>query len=274
MPDGSESTKGMSLTFTKVTRHNSGIYVCAADNGFGEPSTAEIKLDVEHRPEIDQEETFVHTREGDQTEVICVVHSSPKANVTWYKNGEPLDTRQHQISQIGNRHTLSLPITTKEAFGQYTCRASNTYGTSQKTTEVSGKAEAAIINSDAKGAELNRYHLQWTADSFSPINKFRVEFKEVGESQWQADETTAIKIPQEEKKFTGSYVIPRLRPATHYVARVSSQNTYGYSNPSQVFSFSTKGARPAQEPLNGGAPARASAAFATLALAMAVARLV
>ena len=47
MPDGSESTKGMSLTFTKVTRHNSGIYVCAADNGFGEPSTAEIKLDVE-----------------------------------------------------------------------------------------------------------------------------------------------------------------------------------------------------------------------------------
>ena len=89
----------------------------------------------------------------------------------------------------------------------------------------------------------------------------------------QADETTAIKIPQEEKKFTGSYVIPRLRPATHYVARVSSQNTYGYSNPSQVFTFSTKGARPAQEPLNGGAPARASAAFATLALAMAVARL-
>lgn len=47
MPDGAESTKGMSLTFTKVTRHNSGIYVCAADNGFGEPSTAEIKLDVE-----------------------------------------------------------------------------------------------------------------------------------------------------------------------------------------------------------------------------------
>ena len=47
MPDGSESTKGMSLTFTKVTRHNSGIYVCLADNGFGEPSTAEIKLDVE-----------------------------------------------------------------------------------------------------------------------------------------------------------------------------------------------------------------------------------
>ena len=93
---------------------------------------------ISDRPEIDQEETFVHTREGDQTEVICVVHSSPKANVTWYKNGEPLDTRQHQISQIGNRHTLSLPITTKEAFGQYTCRASNTYGTSQKTTEVSG----------------------------------------------------------------------------------------------------------------------------------------
>ena len=94
---------------------------------------------VADRPEIDQEETFIHTREGDQTEVLCVVHSSPRAEVTWYKNGEPLDTNQHQINTIGNRHTLSLPITTKEAFGQYTCRAQNEYGESQKTTEVSGK---------------------------------------------------------------------------------------------------------------------------------------
>ena len=49
MPDGSEAKEGLSMTFGKVTRHNSGIYVCSADNGFGEPSTAEIKLDVERK---------------------------------------------------------------------------------------------------------------------------------------------------------------------------------------------------------------------------------
>ena len=93
---------------------------------------------ISDRPEIEQEETFIHTREGGQTEVICVVHSSPRANVSWFKNGAPLDTRANQINQIGNRHTLSLPITGRDSFGEYTCRASNPYGTSQKTTEVSG----------------------------------------------------------------------------------------------------------------------------------------
>ena len=37
------------------------------------------------QPEIEQEETFIHTQEGDETEVICVVHSSPKADVKWFK---------------------------------------------------------------------------------------------------------------------------------------------------------------------------------------------
>ncbi len=42
-------------------------------------------------PEIEQEETFIHTGEGDETEVICVVHSSPKADVQWYKDGRVSD---------------------------------------------------------------------------------------------------------------------------------------------------------------------------------------
>jgi len=271
MPDGAATKKGLSMTFSKVTRHNSGIYLCEANNGFGEPSVAEIKLDVQHRPEIEQEETFIHTREGDQTEVICVVHSSPRANVSWFKNGAPLEqTRANQVNQIGNRHTLSLPITGRDSFGEYTCRASNTYGTSQKTTEVSGKAKPAVIKSDSKGSEGSRFHLEWTADSFSPINKFKVEFKEISEDVWTVDETSAIKLPHEEKGFQGSYVIPRLRPATHYQARVSSENTYGFSNPSQVFQFATKGA-PEHRPLNGGVASSNTAVTLTTLAAVALA---
>ena len=42
--------------------------------------------------------------------------------------------------------------------------------------------------------------------------------------------------------YTGTYTIARLRPATVYMARVSSQNNYGYSHPSEVFKFATRGA--------------------------------
>ena len=44
-------------------------------------------VSVSDAPEIEQEETFIHTGEGDETEVICVVHSSPKADVSWFKVG-------------------------------------------------------------------------------------------------------------------------------------------------------------------------------------------
>merc|ERR1711976_427618 len=242
MPSGEDSIEGLSLTFTSVTRHNSGVYICEADNGFGQPSSAVLKLDVQHAPEIEQEETFVHSREGDETEAICVVHSSPRAEVTWYKNNQPLDSSRNQITHIGNRHKLTIPVTSKESFGQYTCRATNQYGESSKTTEISGKAEPAIIKSDQKGTEYNRFHLEWTAISFSPITTFKIEYKALGSSSWKSDEATAIRLPHEEKVFTGSYVLTRLKPATVYEARISSLNKYGYSNPSKVFKFATRGA--------------------------------
>ena len=46
MPTGEDRIEGSSLNFTSVTRHHSGIYICSADNGFGQPSVANLKLDV------------------------------------------------------------------------------------------------------------------------------------------------------------------------------------------------------------------------------------
>lgn len=36
MPDGSESIEGNELVFENSNRHHAGVYVCSADNGFGE----------------------------------------------------------------------------------------------------------------------------------------------------------------------------------------------------------------------------------------------
>ena len=49
MPSGEESIRGLSLTYTAVTRHHSGVYICEADNGFGEPSSAVLRLDVQRK---------------------------------------------------------------------------------------------------------------------------------------------------------------------------------------------------------------------------------
>lgn len=119
---------GESIIFPETTRHHSGIYNCYADNGWGSPASekvgdkylsllsleiemtnsVQIRLDVQHKPEIEQEETFIHSRDGDEVEITCTIHASPVAEVEWYKNGQLLDDNKWVISSRGNRHTLHL----------------------------------------------------------------------------------------------------------------------------------------------------------------------
>ena len=48
MPDGAESVRGLSITYPSASRHDSGVYICAAHNGDSDPVEQKIKLDV-HR---------------------------------------------------------------------------------------------------------------------------------------------------------------------------------------------------------------------------------
>ena len=96
-------------------------------------------------PTIEQEQTFIHTRENDESEVVCVVHASPKADIVWFKNGKALTKEEGIFSQRGNRHTLLLPGIKGSTFGTYTCRASNKFGSDERTTEVSGNLNADTV---------------------------------------------------------------------------------------------------------------------------------
>ena len=53
-----------------------------------------ILFDFSDEPEVETQQTFIHTAETDETEVICTVHASPKAQVVWYKNGVELSEKQ------------------------------------------------------------------------------------------------------------------------------------------------------------------------------------
>ena len=124
---------GSRITFAKATRHHSGIYNCSADNGYSPmPPGAQkqITLDVQRKftdqcpriicpymmacmclrftifyvesvdkPTIEVEETFIHTlKDDDTTEIVCIVHASPSATVTWMKNGKTLSEKERFVS--------------------------------------------------------------------------------------------------------------------------------------------------------------------------------
>ncbi|XP_059095188.1 lachesin-like isoform X2 [Tigriopus californicus] len=250
MPSGEEFIRGLSFTYTSVSRHHSGNYICSADNGFGEPSETTLKLDVQHAPEIDQDETFIHTGEGYETEIVCVIHSSPRAEVSWLKDGFPIDSSAtNEITHRGNRHTLLLRDVKEESFGDYTCQAKNLHGEAEKTTRVSGKANDVNFKSDPKGPNYDQYALEWTAQSSTPITHFKVQYKAETDVQWTEAEIEAVNVDRE--FYAGGYTLPQLRPATVYMTRVASQNSYGYNDYGEIFKFATKD--PVQKPMTAGA---------------------
>lgn len=94
---------------------------------------------------VQTEQTFIHTNEDDETEVICMVHASPKAEVVWFKNGEPVSKDQGIFSHHGSRHSIILPAFKESIFGVYKCKATNKFGSDEKTTEVSGEWDILIL---------------------------------------------------------------------------------------------------------------------------------
>jgi len=44
-----------------------------------------VRLDVQHVPEVEAHQIFVHNREGEEVDITCTVHASPPATVTWMK---------------------------------------------------------------------------------------------------------------------------------------------------------------------------------------------
>ena len=46
LPSGEKRAYGSNLVIIDVSRHHSGLYICTAVNGVGQPSKAEIDLQV------------------------------------------------------------------------------------------------------------------------------------------------------------------------------------------------------------------------------------
>jgi len=259
MPSGEDEARGLSMTFTSTSRHHTGIYTCSADNGFGRSTNKTITLDVQHPPEVETEQTFIHAAETDETKVICKVHASPKAEVVWYKDGEVFTEENALFDRRGNRHSIILTGNNEPIYGVYKCKATNKFGSDEATTEVSGKATPVNFKSEPIGTMDDVHHMEWVAESQSPITAFKFQYKKQTDDYYRAnmivldddkDWTEAEITPKSngDNFYSGKHTLKNLQPATRYLARVSSSNAYGFNKFSQPFQFATKGAAPVQQP--------------------------
>ncbi|CAD7084484.1 unnamed protein product [Hermetia illucens] len=240
---------GPILTLEKIERHQAGVYQCTAGNGVGEPVTVDMRLDVLFPPEISVEKSWIHSGEGYEAQLVCVVHADPIPTVAWFQNSFPLQpTDRRSMSSRGNRHMLTIRHIQQDDFGNYSCVADNSLGRAKKYMELSGRPGAAEFYSQKFSRSPDSYNLTWKVDSYPPLEEVRLLYRRLlmNESFQQPGRWHDV-ILRPEHRTNGeplthvmSYTIKGLFPSSVYEAIVQAKNRYGWNEVSDIFQFYTQ----------------------------------
>merc|ERR1719458_1248221 len=105
--------KGSSVTIKCLTSGNPRPRVTWSKvnqaDGVGERAVSQIHLRVLYKPEVSAEETVVHAGVGHQAILVCQVHASPEAEVTWYRGTLLMESDNRMYREVvGSRHSLTI----------------------------------------------------------------------------------------------------------------------------------------------------------------------
>ncbi|XP_063236622.1 lachesin isoform X2 [Bacillus rossius redtenbacheri] len=253
LPSGDKSVEGFSITLEKVDRHQSGVYQCTATNGVGEPITVDMQLDVLYPPEVEVERSWVHSGEGYEAQLVCIVHGEPPPQVMWYQDNLTLDPSERRtMDSRGNKHTLTVRNVQGTDFGNYSCVAENSLGRSKNYMELSGRPSPAEFRSAPFSRSKDTYNLTWVVESYPPLEEVRLLYRKLhmNETYQSAGKWNDVILrPPSDETFTHtmSYTIRHLDHGSVFEAIVQAKNKYGWNEVSDMYQFYTRGAEPEME---------------------------
>ncbi|KAL7016844.1 hypothetical protein ACKWTF_010160 [Chironomus riparius] len=241
--------EGPILTLERVERQQSGVYQCTADNSVGEAATVDMRLDVLYPPDIVTEKSWIHSGEGFEATLVCIVHADPQPTVSWFQNSFPLQPTDRRImSSRGNRHQLTIRHVMQEDFGNYSCVADNSLGRSKKYMELSGRPGPAEFHSAPWSKSPDSYNLTWKVDSYPPLQEVRLLYRKLmmnetfqQPARWHDVILTPSSRPANEPlTHAMSFTLRGLQSGSVYEAIVQAKNRYGWNEVSDIFQFYTQ----------------------------------
>lgn len=124
---------GNILTFNKVRRTDSAIYVCEAENEHGR-AYREMRLIVNYAPRVTMPVRQVRVYEGSDAILECVAEGSPPPRIMWlWQNYHLTTSSKHKVEMYTDSDSLITAVlkvteTNREDHGKYRCLARNTVG--------------------------------------------------------------------------------------------------------------------------------------------------
>jgi len=247
-------SQGPSFSLANVLPEDAGRYECVAVQEDGEEVTTFVDLIVLFAPIIEQEEAYVRRRDGGrEVHITCRVRAHPAAQVTWKRDGRRVTGTSSGVvtSSDGEVHTLYLLSGGREAWGRYTCEASNSRGSASRSIDVSAYADEAVLSPSPLSSSPGSLTIAWSARSPSPVTVWRVQFRPVLGGDWGEVDVGASSEGGE--VWGGSAQLLGLRPNTQYEVKISGRNTEGYSQFSSPVTYSTPSQGAVRQPAAMGA---------------------
>jgi len=240
--------EGESLELREVSRHHEGIYQCSAGNGVGERAVSQIHLRVLYKPEVVAEETIVHAGVGHQAILVCQVHASPEAEVTWYRGTLLMESDNRMYREVvGSRHSLTIHQVREEEFTGYHCKASNSLGQHSAKITISGKPRAPSIEHRVEVLGEGSYRVSWNTESFAPIEQYRLLYRKAPAdgNSGHSYAWTSVVIPgpqhtrQRDSANRASFTLDSLEVEAEYQLQLQARNSFGWGKVSHQFNFQT-----------------------------------
>lgn len=134
--------------------------------------------------------------------------------------------------------------------GQYECKAENKIGYTGALIELTGKPMPPVFKtSPITASSVTNYNLIWQTESLSPINEYKLKFRQVpsgnitpSNSRSMAFTWNELTIPvsdSDSSLHSIGYTLRGLLPGNIYEAAVLARNRYGWSDLSKIVRFAT-----------------------------------
>ncbi|KFM57797.1 Nephrin, partial [Stegodyphus mimosarum] len=178
------------LIINNVTREDSGIFLCVADNGIGNEAQKASTLVVKHKPVIERAGAYSKAAgsEGEDVRIVCRATGAPNVSFTWFRDGSTIggskkpskyDIKSRHLDFISYESVLTVKDLKTQDFGDYECIAKNDLGFESFKIPLGRKSvpdpptSLSVIN-----ATHNAVILTWTPGFDGGLDQmYRIQYK-------------------------------------------------------------------------------------------------
>ncbi|XP_074652803.1 neurotrimin-like isoform X2 [Tubulanus polymorphus] len=238
---------GSELLIENAKKTDGGEYECKAINMVGQPVTDVISVTVLYQPEVEVIEQNVYTGAGVNAKLQCKFSASPAARIIWTKDEVNVETmpnveimrRQDGMDDIS---ILVIKNVDKDSLGTYVCEGSNEFGSAAAQVKLEGTPKKVEITSPESAPYSNVYTVTWkTVSHDSPI-EYLLQFRSLNGTTPTAWHNTTIPGNDEGNlNHEGSFILRKgdIEALGTYQVIISARNDFGWSEPSDLFTFKT-----------------------------------